>query len=86
MTETEAWALLPQIISLVGAALVLAAFAGTSLGRLTPRQALYNVLNLVGSSLLCGVAIVGRQWGFILLNGVWALVSLGGLIALVRRR
>jgi hypothetical protein len=42
----------------------------------------YLVLNLVGSAVLAADAWWGRQWGFVLLEGVWAAVSLGGLAAL----
>ena len=75
-----------QILSLCGAALVLTAFAGTSMGRLDPRGVPAQALNLVGSLILCGVALAGRQLGFILLNGVWSIVSAWTLVAKLRAR
>jgi hypothetical protein len=33
------------------------------------------VANAVGSATLAATAVIGREWGFILLEGVWALVS-----------
>lgn len=71
---------LPQAASLVGAVLILAAFVASQTGRMRTESATYNALNLVGSALLGYVAVVERQWGFILLEGVWALVSLWALV------
>ncbi|MGI9090597.1 MAG: hypothetical protein ACR2GG_05770 [Gemmatimonadaceae bacterium] len=39
-------------------------------------SAVYNALNAVGSALLAWVAVHDQRWGFILLEGIWALVSL----------
>ena len=36
----------------------------------------YALLNLVGSGLLAGVAASEELWAFVVLNSVWALVSL----------
>jgi len=73
-----------QAFSLAGALLILLPFAGAQLGRLTVERVSYQVMNLVGATILTIVAIVGRQYGFILLEGTWAIVSLVGL-ARVRR-
>ncbi len=69
-----------QIISLLGAALILAAYVAPQLGRMRPGSTAYNALNLVGSALLAYVAIVESQYGFIALEGVWAVVSLYALL------
>jgi hypothetical protein len=75
-----------QFVSLVGAALVLAAFGGRQLGRLSADRAVYQIMNLAGALILTVVALLGRVWGFVLLNGVWATVSLIALVRLERRR
>ena len=69
-----------QVISLVGAAMVLAAYFGYQRGWMTREQRVYNLLNLVGSALLAWVAIVDRRWGFIALEVSWALLSVPPLL------
>ena len=75
-----------QIAQLVGAALVLAGFAGSQLGWLDARSVSYQLANLAGSLILTAVAVHGRFWGFVLLNGVWAAVSLVALAGILLRR
>lgn len=69
-----------QIASLVGAALILAAFAANTMGRLTSASVSYQVLNAVGAGLLTASAVVSRNWGFIILEGTWTLISVGALV------
>ena len=75
-----------QVTQVVGALLVLAGFAGAQFGRLSPHSITYLVLNLLGSAILAVLAAVDAQFGFLLLEGVWALVSLWGLVAVLRGR
>ena len=69
-----------ELVQIVGAILVLAGFAAAQLGRVSAKSVGYLVINLVGSALLAAVAVIGRDWGFLLLEGVWAVVSLISLI------
>jgi hypothetical protein len=70
-------------LQLVGAVLILAPFMRSQLGSLDTNSGAYLWPNLIGSTLLAILAVVGSQWGFVLLEGCWALASLS---ALVRRR
>jgi len=72
--------MLVQAVSLVGAALILAAYALLQSGRLHRTDPAFNLLNLVGSLLLTFVAVVDVRWGFIVLEAVWAALSLAGLL------
>ena len=65
---------------------MLAGYTLAQLRMLDPQSIPYLVVNLVGSAILAVLALEERQWGFLLLEGVWALVSLGGLIAALRPR
>lgn len=72
-----------QLIQIVGALLILAAFAAVQFDRMRPDSRLYLTLNLIGSAILAVLALTSSQWGFLLLEGVWALVSAWGLLAAV---
>src|SRR3954453_11888878 len=64
---------------MVGALLILAAFIGGQTGRFDPHSLLYLWLNLVGSAILAVIAFVTENWGFTLLETVWAIVSAASL-------
>ncbi len=68
-----------QVVQVVGALLILAAFAAVQFDRMRPDSRLYLTLNLVGSAILAVLAVLAEQWGFVLLEGVWAIVSAWGL-------
>ena len=74
-----------QVVSILGALLILAPFAAAQFGRLTPASVAYQALNLLGSGTLAAIALHDRQYGFLLLDGTWAVVSLWGLLKVLRR-
>lgn len=73
-----------QAVSVVGALLVLAAYAANQLGRANTASLPYQLANLVGAGILAVVAIVEVRIGFILLEGTWTLVSLWAVVRLLR--
>jgi hypothetical protein len=72
-----------QVIQIVGALLILAAFAAVQFERMRPDSRVYLALNLIGSVILAVLAVHAEQWGFVLLEGVWAIVSAWGLARLL---
>ena len=69
-----------QLIAVMGAALVLVGYLALQRGWLDRRDRSYNALNFFGAALLTWVAIIDGRWGFIILEGVWALLSLPGML------
>ena len=73
-----------QVISVVGALAILGAYAANQLVKVGLDNLPYQLANLAGSAVLALVAIVEVQIGFILLEGVWALVSLRSVVKILR--
>ncbi|HQW86335.1 MAG TPA: hypothetical protein PLH93_04070 [Flavobacteriales bacterium] len=75
-----------QLPQLIGAALLLAAYALSQTGRIKGDSPAYLLLNLLGALLLAIDAIRAVQWGFIILECAWVLFSLPGLYRLLVRK
>jgi hypothetical protein len=73
-----------QLIEIAAAILILVAFAAAQTGAMRPSDRRYLVLNLAGSAVLTVLAAHDGDLGFLLLEGVWAVVSAWGLIRLIR--
>ena len=68
-----------QAVSVAGAILILLPFAASQFQKLPTDSLSYQLMNLIGSAALTAVAVIESQYGFILLEGTWALVSAAGL-------
>ncbi|WP_405057508.1 hypothetical protein OG474_32890 [Kribbella sp. NBC_01505] len=74
-----------DVLEIVGALTILIAFAAAQAGRLRQRTLSYQLLNFLGSGLLAVIALQESSWGFLLLEGSWAVISLIGLFALRKK-
>ena len=72
-----------QLVSVLGSLLVLGAYVASQFGYLSAKGLAYAFANIMGSGILAVVAVLEAQWGFLLLEGAWASVS---LVAVVRHR
>jgi membrane-bound ClpP family serine protease len=75
-----------SIVQIAGAILILIGFIAAQRGAMSPQSFVYLMLNLVGSVILAVLAAMDSDWGFLLLEGVWALVSAWALLELARGR
>ncbi len=75
-----------DVVEIIGAVTILVAFAAAQAGKLQQRTITYQLLNLLGSGVLATIAAVQLSWGFLLLEGSWAVISLLGLLNLLRRK
>ena len=75
-----------DFIEVAGSLLVLSAFAAAQKGLLGVRSLAYLGLNIAGSLVLAVIALLHQSWGFLLLEGTWAIVSAASIIVVLRRR
>lgn len=73
-----------QVVSVVGALAILAAYAANQFGWTDTSNLPYQVANLLGSGILAVVAVIEVQWGFILLEGAWAAISAWAVVTILR--
>lgn len=63
-------------IGFVGVFQILLAYMLNIFGKLEKKDLTFILLNLIGASLACLASILMKYMPFIILEGVWALVSL----------
>jgi hypothetical protein len=73
-----------QAVQIAGAVLILIAYGAAQRGAMNPQSRAYLWLNLAGSVTLTVLAAVESQYGFLLLEGAWVLITLWGLVQLSR--
>ncbi len=73
-----------QVISVLGALVILGAYAANLSGWVDSSNLSYLVANFLGSAVLTVIAVIDQQIDFILLEGTWVLVSLWGIVSALR--
>src|SRR5437867_3334435 len=68
-----------QIVSFLGALLILVAYAGQQMNWMDARKPVYNILNAIGSAILAYIAFRPFQIGFVVLEVSWAVISVYAL-------
>jgi hypothetical protein len=75
----------PTIIGSLGATLILIAFILNQLNKWKKTDLSYDLVNLLGSILLIVFSVMINAWPFIILNSVWAIVSLRDVIIDIKK-
>jgi hypothetical protein len=75
-----------QVVQILGAVLILVAYVLAQFRMLDQHSYYYLLPNFVGSAVLAVDAWIEHQWGFVLLEGVWAIVSFWSIVAAARGR
>ena len=70
-----------EVLQWTAAIVVLAGFALSQWGVWSVISYRYLVSNFVGGAGLSAAAVLSHQWGFVLLEGVWALVAGRSILA-----
>jgi hypothetical protein len=74
-----------DLLQIVGALLLVGAFAAAQIGWLRPHDLRYLLANLAGGLILLVIAAAAGQPGFMITNGFWSLISVWGLFQVLRR-
>ncbi|MEP6596808.1 MAG: hypothetical protein ABJA71_12725 [Ginsengibacter sp.] len=73
-----------DFIGTLGVALILMAYF-LNTARLIPRnQKLYYIMNMIGAALAFYASLLINYWPFVILEGTWTLVSIYGLMKIMR--
>lgn len=71
-------------LGFIGVSLILVAYFLAEINKISNKDLTFILLNLTGSLLACFASILLKYVPFIILEGAWALISLGSLVKYVR--
>lgn len=69
-----------DIVGTIGVSLILIAFFGITFKLIPQEGKLFYIMNLIGAGLACYASCLIHYLPFIILEAIWTLVSLAGLI------
>ncbi len=70
-----------DIINSFGVSLILLAFLLLTIKKTTPQSVTYNLLNLIGAGLACYGSILINAIPFVVLEAIWCVVAIYGLLS-----
>lgn len=75
-----------DIIGAIGVWLTLFAYFLNTIGAFKKDKKLFFVLNIFGAALACYASFLIDYWPFVVLEGTWTLISIYGLLKVMRVR
>jgi isoprenylcysteine carboxyl methyltransferase (ICMT) family protein YpbQ len=69
-------------IGFLGVFQILLAYFLNVIGKVSNKSLSFILLNVIGAAMACFASILLRYWPFIILEGVWTLVSIYALLKL----
>jgi len=69
-----------DIIGIIGVGLILLAYFLNIFSLIPKEGKLFFLMNIAGAGLACYASVLIPYWPFVILEGVWTLVSVIGLI------
>jgi len=73
-----------DIIGTVGVGLILIAYFCNIFGMVTKESKLFFIMNAIGAGLACYASLLINYWPFVILEAVWAGVSIVALIRAIQ--
>ena len=74
-----------DLIGFSGVAILLFAFYFNTIGHISKDHIAYILMNLFGATIACLASLLINYWPFVILEGVWALVSFVALVNYFRK-
>ena len=73
-----------DIIGTIGVGLILIAYFCNLFGMVTKDSKLFFIMNAIGAGLACYASLLINYWPFVILEAVWAGVSIVALICAIQ--
>jgi hypothetical protein len=73
-----------DIIGIIGVGMILIAYFLNTEKLIPQNGKLYYTLNVIGAAIACYASFLISYWPFIILEGTWTLVSLYGLMRVMK--
>lgn len=74
-----------DIIGTIGVGLVLVAYFMNIYQLIKKDGILFYFLNIIGGAISCYASILIKFWPFIILEGIWTIVSFAGLLKSIKK-